>query len=99
MICNDKDVMTMNPEKKFNQQVWEILQEIKEELLSTRVDKALKLRNPNIVANGFIPKDRRENIIGKLEEWGALNIREDPFEPPSSTEYYFYLDIHHTFLV
>jgi len=95
MICNDKDVMTMNPEKKFYQQVWEILQDIKEEMLSTRTGKPLKLRNPNIVGSGIIPKDRRENIMGKLEEWGALSIRENPFEPPSSSEYYFYLDIHH----
>ena len=83
----------MTPEETFNQQVWQILQRLKEEILATASGKPIKYRLPNIVGAGIIPKERREQIIYKLQEWSALRVRENPFELPESTEDTLYLDI------
>ncbi|HCR81338.1 MAG: hypothetical protein UY13_C0002G0124 [Candidatus Pacebacteria bacterium GW2011_GWB1_47_8] len=84
----------MTPEEKFNQQVWEILQDIKEETLATQNDKPVKYKMPHVAGAGIIPRDRREGIIFKLQELGALRVRESPFEPPVSTNDVLYLDIY-----
>lgn len=83
----------MTPEETFNQQVWQILQRLKEEILATASGKPIRYRLPNIVGAGIIPKERREQIIYKLQEWGALRVRENPFELPASTQDTLYLDI------
>lgn len=85
--------MMTTPEEKFNQQVWEILQNIKEEILATEKGKPVKYRFGHFVGVGIIPKERKKNILYKLQELGAIRIRENPFELPYSTEDIFYLDI------
>lgn len=83
----------MTPEEKFNKQVWEILQEIKEEILATEQNKPVKYLFGNVAGAGIIPRDRQENIIKKLQELGALKIRVNPWEYPSSTDSILYLEI------
>lgn len=61
------------PEETFNQQVWEILKEIKEKSLATLKNKPIKYFRPNLVAGvGVIPQERKDEIFYKLQEWGAL---------------------------
>jgi len=85
----------MTPEETFNQQVWEILQDIREESLATEKGKPIEYKFPvrHFVGVGIISQERQKKIIYKLQEWGALKVREDPFEPPESTPYVFYLDL------
>lgn len=44
--------MSMTPEEKFNGQVWEILQDIREEILATEKGSPVKYRIPKIVGGG-----------------------------------------------
>lgn len=93
-VQNNASPAVGSPEETFNRQVWEILQQIKEEILVTRTDEPVMFRHTQTVGKNLIPRQRRENIIKKLEEWGVLRIRENPFEYPYSTEDYLYLDIY-----
>ena len=67
----------MTPEERYNQQVWEILQDIKEELLVTVSGKPVEFRVPDVIGGGIIPKDRQINILYKLEEENALTIHKN----------------------
>lgn len=87
--------MIMTPEEIFNQQVWIVLQKIKEEFLATKSGTPVVISHLKIGDLGKVPRDRWEKILKKLEEWSALKVREDPFEPPVSTHEEIYLDIHH----
>lgn len=64
----------MTPEEKFNQDVWWVLQEIKEESLATLKDKPLKFEVVKLVAAGIPSQDRQKNIIHKLQELKAIKI-------------------------
>lgn len=68
-------IMTNLPEEKFNQQVWIVLQNIKEAWLATVSGRPVKYRVPNIIAKGAVPKHRIIEIIYKLEEWGTLRVQ------------------------
>ncbi len=83
----------MTPEETFNQQVWTILQEIKEENLATGRNKPVKYRFGHFVGAGIIPRDRTESILLKLQEWDALKVRDNPFVPPIPADDEIYLDI------
>ncbi len=83
----------MTPEERFNQQVWEILQDVKEESLATKQGQPVKHRTPHIQGAGIIPKERRIDILFKLQEWGILRVRDNPFEPPIPADDEIYLDL------
>lgn len=85
----------MTPEEKFNQEVWEMLQKIEAEKLVTEEGKPVEYKFPirHFAGVGIIPQERQKKIIYKLQEWGALQIREDPFDPPASTQRIFYLNL------
>ncbi|MGI0059417.1 MAG: hypothetical protein ACREBJ_06575, partial [Nitrosotalea sp.] len=84
----------MSPEERFNQQVWEILQSIKEETLATVEGSPVKYRVPNFVGVGIIPQDRRIKILHKLEELKAITIHrnEEGKRIGSSDVYYFFIN-------
>lgn len=79
------------PEERFNQEVWEILQKIEVERLATVKGKPVEYKFPirHFAGVGIISQERQKQILYKLQEWGALRIREDPFEPPESTPHVF----------
>ncbi len=63
-----------DPEEKFNEQVWEILQKIKEEALATEKGKPVKFVIGKVVGVGIIPRRRKIAILKKLQELGAIKI-------------------------
>ncbi|MCK9597073.1 hypothetical protein M0R19_07865 [Candidatus Pacearchaeota archaeon] len=77
----------MTPEEKFNQNIWNTLERIKESELYT------KIGDPVPVASLLIDK----RALNKLEEWEAIKIRVNPWEYPVSTDLLFYLDIRPNF--
>lgn len=83
----------MTPEEKFNQQVLEVLQKIKEESLATEKNKPVVFRIGHVQGVGIIPKERKINILFKLQEWKALKLRDDPFEAPIPKDNEIYLDL------
>ena len=83
----------MTPEERYNQQVWEILQDIKEELLVTVSGKPVEFRVPDVIGGGIIPKDRQINILYKLEEENALTIHKNAEGVKIGTLNIFYLFI------
>lgn len=83
----------MTPEERLNQQVWETLQNIQEEILVTEVGKPVKYRIPNIVGVGTIPSDRRRKILYKLQEKKAFEIQRNLKGTRIGTGDIFYLII------
>jgi len=67
--------MSMTPQEKLNIQIWEVLQDIKEEYLVTEKGKPVKYKIPNVIGAGIIPKERRKKILYKLQEQGAFKIQ------------------------
>lgn len=66
---------TMSEEEKINQQIWETLQDIKEEMLVTEKGQPVKYRFANIIGSGSIPAERRRKILRILQEKGAFEIQ------------------------
>jgi len=66
--------MKMTPTEKFNQQVWEILQRIKEDYIASETGKPIEYEFPRVQGVGIIPKKRRKDIFYKLQEWKAIKI-------------------------
>lgn len=64
----------MTPEEKFNHQVWEILQKIKEDYIAAETGKPIEYEFPHVQGVGIIPKKRRRDIFYKLQEWKAIKI-------------------------
>lgn len=64
----------VTPEEILNQQVWEILQDIKEEDLATVKGKPVTYEFPHVQGVGIIPNKRRRNILYKLQELKAIKI-------------------------
>lgn len=62
------------PEEIFNQQVWEILQDIREESLAKETGKPIAYEFPHVVGVRIIPKERRRDIYYKLQEWRAIKV-------------------------
>lgn len=62
-------------EKKINKQTSEVLRDIREQFLVTLKGKPVKYRIPNVVGNDIIPRQRRIDILYKLEEQGAFEIQ------------------------
>lgn len=62
-------------EEKINKQTWEVLRSIREQFLVTPKGKPVKYRVPNVIGGGAIPKQRRIDILRKLEEQGAFEIK------------------------
>ena len=83
----------MTPEEKINQQIWEILQGIKEEILATVTGGIVKYRIPSFVGVGIIPKHRRIKILYKLEEMGAFKVQRNSAGTRIGTGDIFYLII------
>ncbi|KKT42644.1 MAG: hypothetical protein UW64_C0016G0006 [Microgenomates group bacterium GW2011_GWC1_44_37] len=83
----------MTPEEEFNQEVWTILQKITREQLATENNKPVEFMFPHVQGVGIIPEGRQKKILYKLQELGVLRVRENPWEPPESSPYIFYLDI------
>lgn len=70
----------MTTEETVNEQVWEILQDIKEEILSTVKGNPVKYTvniHYSIIGTGAIPSDRKINILYKLEEEKAFEIQKN----------------------
>jgi hypothetical protein len=65
----------MTPEEILNKQIWEILQDIKEEYLITEKLQYVRFRTPHVVGVGIIPPDRKVAILRKLDEWKAIKIK------------------------
>lgn len=82
----------MTPEEEFNQEVWHVLQRIRKAELAT-VGKNIEYKFPHFVGVGIIPKEKQKKILYKLQEWKALKIRENPWEPPVSTPDTFHLNL------
>ncbi len=70
--------MDVTPEQQFRKEVWEIIQEIKLESLATANGKPVVYSFGHVAGVGVIPRSRVENIIRKLEDWGALRIQAGP---------------------
>jgi len=83
----------MEPGEKVNQQIWEILQGIKEDILATVKGRPIKYRIPSIVGVGIIPKHRRINILYKLEEEKAFIVQRNSSGTRIGTGDIFYLII------
>jgi len=83
------------PEEDFNQEVWYVLGKIESERLATTEGKPVEYGFPEkqVLSPGLITQDREKKVLYKLQEWGALRIRENPWEPPESTPHLFYLDL------
>ena len=62
----------MTPEEKFNHQVCEILQDLKEEYLAA--GELIRYKKPSVVGVGIIPWKRKVDILKRIQEWGALKI-------------------------
>jgi hypothetical protein len=84
--------MKMTPEEIFNQQVWEILQDIKEEILATVTGKPVKYIFPDTIGVD-IPPNRRRKILYKLEEIKTFEILRNPKGVRIGTGDIFYLII------
>ncbi len=69
--------MSMTPQEEFDKQVWEILQDIKGDLLAGETGKPLTYFFPRVQGVGIIPNRRRRDIIYKLQEWEAIKIEND----------------------
>lgn len=82
----------MTPEEEFNQEVWQVMQKARKAELAT-VGKHIEYKFPHFVGVGIISKERQKKILYKLQDWGALKIRENPWEPPESTPDTFYLNL------
>ena len=68
--------MSTSPEEVINKQIWEILQDVKEESLVTEQGRPVEYRIPNVVGVGIIPPRRRERILRILEEQEAWKLRQ-----------------------
>lgn len=86
----------MTPEEVLNKQIWEILQDIKEEILATEEGGNVKYRIPNVVGVGIIPKDRRIKILYKLQELKTLTIQRNADGVRIGSSDTYYLIIHAT---
>lgn len=86
--------MSMTPEEILHKQIWEILQDIKEEILVTNKGDPVKYRIPNIIGVGIIPSDRKKKILHKLEEQGVLKIHRNSNGARIGTNdlFYFYIN-------
>lgn len=65
----------MTPEQKFNNNVWSVLQKVREKSLYTKKGDLLEFW----VEFGFYTKSSGQEIQGileKLEEWGAIKIHD-----------------------
>jgi len=82
----------MTPVDEFNQEVWHVLQRVRRAELAT-VGKNIEYKFPHVVGVGIIPKEKQKKILYKLQEWEALKVRENPWEPPESTPDTFYLNL------
>jgi hypothetical protein len=95
-----KNVMSLTPEEKFNQEVWWVLQEIKKEQLATPkgekvyfslrfLPKTSSIRRRE-VDYGFPPADTQRKILYKLKEWKTLDLEpsnlnfDDFLSPPTA---------------
>lgn len=83
------------PEEEFNKNVWQVLGNIESERLQTLKGKPVEYKFPvhQVVGPGIISQEDEKKILYKLQEWGVLKIRENPWEPPESTPNLFYLDL------
>lgn len=70
------------PEEEFNKNVWEVLGEIESERLQTLKGKPVEYKFPvrQVVGPGIISQETEKKILYKLQEWGALKIKENPWE-------------------
>lgn len=83
------------PEEDFNQEVWYVLGKIQKEKLATIRGKSVEYGFPvrQVIGVGVVSQERQKKILSKLQEWGALKIRENPWEPLESTPNLYYLDL------
>jgi len=79
----------MTPEKKFNQEVWWVLQAIKKEQLSTPAGENVKINTVRIANRDADspPTDDISKCLRKLEELGAFKVA-DKYDPDSYDPYY-----------
>lgn len=85
--------MINSPDAKFNQQVWEVLQEIEFARLATVKGRPVKYKVPDNIAGGFVSKHRIEEIIYKLEEWKILVVQRNAQGTRRGESDLYYLDI------
>jgi len=83
----------MRPEEIFTWQVWVVMQEVKEQDLSTVTDKPVKYRLSPTDEIVIIPISRKRDLLYKLEEMGAFIIRRNANEVRIGTGDIFYLII------
>jgi len=66
----------MKPEEKFNKDVWHVLERIKKGSLYAKEGQPTSYSvNPNLAAIGYPSATDEIAILGKLEEWGAIKIK------------------------
>lgn len=86
--------MTITPEQKFYQEIWWLLQEIKEEILAFGEGKPIKYNVVKLVAAGIPSQERQKNLLHRLQEWKAIKIvNESPPEWKSNGKHWFELKI------
>ncbi len=79
-------------EKRFNEYVWYVLKQLKEEILATGAGKPIVYDySGSVIGPGIPPRNRKEQIIRRLEDWGCLKVisQTNAGWPP----YYFELEI------
>lgn len=92
----NKKIITMTPEEIFNKQVWEVLQDIKEEILvqkHVKEDRGIKFRVLNSAVKWAIPETRVRDILRELESNKAFKIRMSQSGARAGTGDVFYLII------
>lgn len=74
----------MEPEDQFNEYVYYVLKQLKEEKLLTGEGESVVYDNrSNVIAPGIPSKRRKAQIIDRLQEWGCLEIQSVHGEPES----------------
>jgi len=66
--------MTINPEEKFNKELWYVLKRLKEEFLRTKTGHPLEYWIYFDVIGGEPTARNEEKAIEKLEEFGVIQI-------------------------
>ena len=83
----------MTPEERVNKYYCWVLDRLKEEFLVTLKGKPVPYRLSHVAAAGVPNNETEVEILLKLEEEGALKVRDNPFEFPVGSENLYYVDI------
>jgi len=68
----------MTPDERVHQEIWWVLQRIKEEIFVTEKGKLVKYELIYAIGGSAPSIERQKNIIFKLQEWRAVKIVREP---------------------